>query len=126
MPAYLTLTPAWRPAAVRLSCAALVALACARARRWVRDATGPYPISPLDAPPPEPPAPELDARFRGLRDDLIYSIRSRRYFDVILRPRLTDLGGSDLPRPPERRLMRRRGPSLRTLEGLIALIERRA
>jgi len=125
IPGYLTLTPSWRPAAVRLSCALLVAIACARARRWARDAAGPYPTSPLDAPSPAPPAPVLDARFRGLRDDLIYSTRSRRYFDVILWPRLGELGGSDLARPPERRVLRRRGPSLRTLEDLIALTERR-
>ena len=40
-----------------------------------------------------PPAPELDARFLALRDDVRYSIRSRRYFDVILWPRLVELGG---------------------------------
>jgi len=126
LPAYLSLEQSWRPAFVRLSCAALVAAGCVRARRWVRAAAEPPPISVLDAPPPAPPEAALDARFLGLRHDLIWSTRSRRYFDAILWPRLCALAGPDLPRPAERRWMRRRGPSPSALERLVAEIERRA
>ena len=75
---------------------------------------------------PVPPPPELDSRFLRLRDEVVYSTRSRRYFDAILWPQLGRLAGADLPRPPERRGLRRRGPALATLEDLIARIERRA
>jgi len=127
IPAYVSLSPAWRPAAVRLSCAALVVAGCMRALRWLRGAVGPPPDSPLDAPPPEPPSLELDARFVGLRDDLVSSARSRRYFDVILWPRLSELAGRDLPRPAARRgIFRRRGPAWASLEALVAEAERRA
>jgi hypothetical protein len=82
--------------------------------------------SPFDAPPPAPPEPELDSRFLRLRDEVVYSVQSRRYFDAILWPRLCTLAGTSLPAPPERAGIRRRGPSLAALEDLIARIERRA
>lgn len=126
MPLYLSLDAAWRPLIVRLACAGLVAVACARVLRGLGRAVESDTVSPLDAPPPPVPEPELDSRFVRLRDEVVFSTRSRRYFDAILWPRLTGLAGADLPRPPERRgLRRRRGPSLAVLEDLIAGIERR-
>ena len=126
LPAYLSVEASWRPTVVRVSCALLVGVGCVRARRWVRDALEPHPISALDAPPLVRPAPELDPRFVRLCDDVTFSIRSRRYFDAILWPRLSELAGADLPRPAERRALPRRGPSLSALEVLIAQVERRA
>lgn len=126
MPAYLALPPSWRPVAVRLLCAAAVIAGCVRALRWARGAAAPPVVSPLDAPAPPAAVPELDARFLALREDVIYGTRSRRYFDVILWPRLYALAGTEmLPRPADRRGLRRRGPSLRAIEGLVAEIERR-
>jgi hypothetical protein len=125
LPVYLLISPSWRPAAVRLSCAVVVAFGCVHARRWARDALAAPAMSPFDAPPAPPPAAVLDAGFRKLHDDLIASTRNRRYFDVILWPRLSALAGAELPRPAERRVVNRRGPSLHALEGLIAEIERR-
>ena len=125
LPVYLLIAPSWRPAAVRLSCAVVVAFGCVHARRWARDSLAAPEISPLDAPPAPPPLARLDAGFRKLRDDLIASTRSRRYFDVILWPRLSALAGAELPRPAERRAVNRRGPSLHALESIIARIERR-
>jgi hypothetical protein len=123
MPAYLTLDPSWRPLAVRLACALIVVGGFLRARRWVREAMAGDAGSPIDAPRPAPPAPEMDARFMALRDDVIASARSRRYFDVVLWPRLRDLAGGDLPCPRERRGMRWRGPSLSALASVIRRIE---
>jgi hypothetical protein len=125
LPAYLTVAPKWRPAATRLACAAVVAVGCARACRRARDVVAAYPLSVFDVPPPPPLGPTLDPRFLRLRDDLIASTRRRRYFDVVFWPRLVALGGPDLPRPAERHLSKRRGPSLRALGDLIAYVERR-
>jgi hypothetical protein len=125
LPTYLSVSPAWRPTAVRLACAVIVVAGCARARRWAREALAPLPVSPFDAPPPPPPVVEMDGRFLRLRDDLVSSTRSRRYFDVVLWPRLCDLAGVELPRPPEQRARLRRGPSLKALGALVALVERR-
>jgi hypothetical protein len=127
MPTYLALSPSWRPMAVRLSCAAVVIVGCARALRWARGAAAPSAVSPLDATAPPAPVPELDARFLALRDDVIYGSRSRRYFEVILGPRIDALAGPEtLPRPAFRRGIMRRGPSLRAIEELVAVIEKRS
>ena len=80
------------------------------------------PLSVLDTPPPAPRGPALDERFLRLRDDLVFSSGSQHYFGVFLQPRLRALGGGEVPARPGRR---RRGPSLRTLERLIAEIEQR-
>jgi hypothetical protein len=125
LPAYLTVSPRWRPAAARLAGALVVAIGCARARAWARDAVAPPADAGVDAPPPPPPERVLDPRFLRLRDDLIAGTRRRRYFDVMLWPRLAALAGPDLPRPEERRGPTRRGPSLRAIEGLVARIEER-
>lgn len=126
LPAYLTIAPAWRPLAARLACAAAVAVGCARARGWARDAVTTTALSPFEAPPPPPLEVTLDPRFVRLRDDLIASTRRRRYFDVVLWPRLTALAEpEDLPRPAAPRRASRRGPSLGVLEDLIARLERR-
>lgn len=125
LPAYLTVSPRWRPAAARLAGALVVAIGCARARAWARDAVGPPADAGVDAPPPPPPERVLDPHFLRLRDDLIASTRRRRYFDVMLWPRLAALAGPDLPRPEARRGPTRRGPSLRAIEGLVARIEER-
>ena len=126
MPTYLALSPAWRPVVIRLASAVAVVGGCVRALRWARGAAAPAAVSPLDSPAPPAPGPELDARFLALRDDVIYGVRSRRYFDVILAPRLAALAGPEgLPPVAPRRGLRRRGPSLRTLEALVAEIERR-
>jgi len=123
MPLYLTISPAWRPTAARLACGVALAAGCVRARRRARDAAAAHVPSPFEAPPLPAPAVQLDLAFLRLRDDLVASVRSRRYFDVVLWPKLTALAGAALPCPPRRRVLRRRGPALRVLEGLISRIE---
>ena len=81
IPVYLVLAPSWRPITVRLACALIVAAGCVRAIRRVRRAIGEDAPSALDAPPPSSPAPELDPRFLRARDDVVFSTRSRPYFD---------------------------------------------
>jgi hypothetical protein len=126
IPLYLSLDDSWRPLVVRLVCAVLVGAVCLRVLRAAGAAMQTDTVSPFDTPPPTPPPPEMDSRFLRLRDELVFSTRNRRYFDAILWPRLCGLAGTALPRPPERPGIRRRGPSLATLEDLIARIERHA
>jgi hypothetical protein len=128
LPIYLTMSPAWRPTAVRLACAIALVAGCARARRWARDAVLPGGVSPFEAGPAPPASVQLDPAFLRLRDDLVASTRSRRYFDVVLWPRLVALAGPGpaLPCPARRRVLGRRGPSLRVLEDLVARVERRS
>jgi hypothetical protein len=122
IPGYLTLDPSRRPLAVRLAGAVIVVVGCIRVVGAVRRTRDSEPPSALDAPPPGSRPPTLDERFLRTRDDLLFSRRSQRYFDVFLWPRLRTLGGADLAPPVARR---RRGPSWSTLERLIAGIERR-
>jgi len=123
--AYLATAPRWRPVGIRLVCTALVVIGSVRARRTLRSMMDAYPPSELDAPPVPPPTRELDSVFRRLRDDLLFSTRSRQYFEAILWPRLLDLSGGVLRHPAEER-RGRRGPSLGELRDLIAETERRA
>ena len=126
IPAYLTLAPSWRPVAVRLACAAIVIAACMRLVRGARRSIEAHPTRELASSTPASRMPELDERFLRLRDELVFSVRNRRYFDTILWPQLLRLAGTDLPRPPERRRVRRDGPPLGTLARLIAEVEERA
>ena len=126
IPAYLTLAPSWRPVGARLACAALVIAGCVRVIRGVRRSIEDHPPFALDAPRPPAPPPELNERFVRLRDEVRFSLRSRRYFDTILWPRLARLAGPQLAPPPARRGIRRDGPPLGELERLIAEAEKRA
>ena len=126
IPSYLTLAPSWRPLAARLACALLVAFFCVRIVRSVRGSMAGATPSALEAMPPRAQPPELDERFLRLRDELRFSVRSRKYFETILWPQLCRIGGEDLPLPPERRGVRRDGPSLSALERAVAAVEVRA
>ncbi|HEY7202926.1 MAG TPA: hypothetical protein VIA61_01440 [Methylomirabilota bacterium] len=128
LPIYLTMSPAWRPTAVRLACVLALMIGCARARRWARDAILPGGLSPFEAPPEPPASAHLDPAFLRLHDDLVASTRSRRYFDVVLWPKLVALAGPGpaLPCPPRRRILGRRGPSRHVLEDLVARVEGRS
>ena len=125
LPGYLMVDPSWRSVALRLVGALLVVVGCVRVVRSVRRSIEGGPPSALDAPFPPPRLPARDERFLRLRDDLVFSRASRRYFDTVLWPRLRKLGGDDLPAPPKGGGILRGGPSLRTLDRLIAEIEHR-
>ena len=126
IPAYLMLAPPWRTVGIRLACAAIVVAASLRVMRGVRRAIEESPPFALDAVTPVPAPPEMDERFLRLRDELVFSIRSRRYFDTVLWPRLLKHARTDLAPPPERSGRRRAGPSRDALERLMAEVEQRA
>jgi hypothetical protein len=124
IPGYLSVERSRRPLALRLAGTAIVLAGCVRVVRGLRRALEEPGPAAFDAPATPVSAPELDGRFLRLRDDLVFSARSERYFDTILWPRLRALAADgSLTRPAPRR--GRRGPSLPALEGLIAAIERR-
>ena len=110
MPLYLTISSAWRPTMTRLACATALGVGCARARRRAREAMAAHTASPFEARPLPAPTVQLDPAFLRLRDDLLASVRSRRYFDVVLWPKLTALADrpSTLPYPSRRRVLSRR------------------
>jgi hypothetical protein len=126
LPAYLAVDLSWRAAVVHGTGAVIASIGALRVLRGARRAIGGRPVSPLDVAPPAPPVPVLDAHFRRLRDDVTFSVRRRRHFDAILWPRLVTLAkATALPPPARRGIIRRRGPSLATIESLIARIETR-
>lgn len=125
IPIYLALDAEWRSLLVRVVCAAAVTVGSIRVVRGVRRTAAEHPPSPVDAPPGAPPTVILDEVFLRRRDELTYSVRSRRYFDAVLWPRLLALAGTHLPPPPRRRWASRLGPSRDMIESLIAQIERR-
>ena len=124
IPAYLALGPTWRALTIRLACTAAVVVIGLRVVRGVRRAIDQAPPFELDTVAPAPAPPELDERFLRLRDELRFSVRSRRYFDTVLWPRLVALAGPGLVSPAAAR--RGRGPSRDTLERLVADAEQRA
>jgi len=126
IPAYLTLAPWWRAVAVRLLCVTIVVAVGLRVVRAARRAIEASSGFALDAVTPAPAPSELDERFLRLRDEVVFSIRSRRYFDTVLWPRLQRLAGTDLAAPPAPRGHRRHGPPRDTLARLLAEIEERA
>ena len=123
IPAYLTVPAEWRSFALRAACAAVVALGCRRVIASIRGAHAEVSPSALDVPAAGHRDPQLDERFTRVRDDLRFSVRSRRYFETFLVPRFQRLGGEDLAMPPGRG---RRGPTLPALARTIADLERRA
>jgi hypothetical protein len=125
VPIYLALDAEWRSLLVRLVCAVVVAVGSIRVVRGVRRTAAEHPTSPIDAPPVAPPTAILDEVFLRRRNDLTYSVRSRRYFDAVLWPRLLALAGRHLSPPPRRHWCSRLGPSRAMIENLLAQIERR-
>jgi hypothetical protein len=125
IPIYLAVDAQWRSLLVRLVCAVAVTVASFRVVRSVRRAAADHPPSPADAPPEPPPPAILDEAFMRRRDELTYSVRSRRYFDAVLWPRLLALAGRQLSAPPPRPWLSRLGPPRAMIERLIAEIEGR-
>lgn len=124
IPIYLALDAQWHSTLLRLVCATAVTVGSFRIVRKVRRAAAAHPASTAAAAPVAAPATLLDEVFLRRRDELIYSVRSRRYFDAVLWPRLLTLAGRPLPLPPRRHWCSRLGPSRAIIESLIAEIER--
>ena len=121
----------YRPAAIRLIAASVLLVAVFRVRAFVRASTERPPAWDAERAGEArwAPASSAHTQFEHFHDEMKFSVRSQRYFEHVLWPRLCELarvGGEPaawLDRPPGRRFGR--GPSLEALRVLIASLERR-
>jgi len=121
-PLYVYVEPAWRPPLVRLAAALVLGLALLDLRRGLAERLEAGEPSALDhARAPRRPAVDVPLHFVDLMADVRTALRSRRFFDEVLWPRLAALAARP-PAPPRPR--RGRGPSLAALREVIAAIER--
>jgi len=122
VPVYVFVEPPWRALVVRLAAAFVLGVALLQLRGALAERLAPNGVSALDEARDRPgPEPGLPLRFLDLMHDVRAALRSRRYFDRVLWPRLAALAPGPLVRPPVRP---GRGPSLASLGDVIADIER--
>jgi hypothetical protein len=118
----------YRVAAIRLVAAAVLLLAVMRIRAFVRSAVE-WPSAWEDRAVETAWAPPTHGHFEHFRDEIRFSVRSQRYFDHVLWPRLSALASEAtdppvrLDKPAGRRFGR--GPSLAALGALLDALERR-
>ena len=122
VPVYVFVEPAWRALVARLASALVLGIVLLDLRGILADRLALGGTSGLDdARDRRAPAPDVPLRFLDLIKEVRVALRSRRYFETVLWPRLTAL----TPRPLARPAMRRgRGPSLAGLSDVIAVIEK--
>jgi hypothetical protein len=118
-----------RTTLTRLLTAVVLALAALRVRTLVRWILAREERSSFDVGPATTPGPDR-SRFHQLHDEVRFSARNRRYFDLVAWPRLVGLAQAEmgaaaasLEKPPSRSFGR--GPSLAALQKVIAAIEAR-
>ena len=130
-PAYYYAEPPAKPLVVRLVVGILLGVALVHIRGELRTRMRARSLSALEAARRVPtPEAELAPAFLKLRDELMYSRASQRYFTHILRPHLLALiagrGEKALPEVPARPTWRRllgRGPTTAGLQTLITRME---
>jgi hypothetical protein len=122
VPVYVWVEPSWRPLVARLPSALVLGAALLQFRRALADRVADSGDSALDAAHDRRgPAPSVPHHFRELARDVRAALRSRRYFEKSLWPRLEALTSRPLVRP---RVRRGRGPSLAGLRAVITAIEK--
>jgi hypothetical protein len=122
VPVYFYVEPTWRVLVARSASAFVLGVALLQLRRALAERLEAGGAWALDvarrARGPEPAVPH---HFLGLASDVRAALRSRRYFEKVLWPRLEALTARPLVRPPVRP---GRGPSLAGLRTVIADIEK--
>jgi len=122
VPVYIYVEPSWRALVARSAVAFVLGVALLQLRRALADRLEAGGGSALDAARghrgPEPTVPH---HFVDLASDVRAALRSRRYFERVLWPRLQALAPRPLVRPSVRR---GRGPSLASLRDVITAIEK--
>ena len=123
VPVYVWVEPSWRALVARLAGGVVLGATLLQLRGVAVDLIAAAGASALDAARmargPEPGVPH---HFGDLASDVRTAMRSRRYFETVLWPRLEALAGRPLTRPP---LRRGRGPGAAGLRAVIAEIEER-
>jgi hypothetical protein len=123
VPVYVYVEPGWRPLVARLAAALVLGVVLLQLRRTLIDRLEAAGESALDdARVRRRPEPSVPHHFLDLISDVRTALRSRRYFDEVMWPRLTTFTTATLTRPPARR---GRGPSRTALRALLDAIEMR-
>lgn len=122
VPVYVYVEPSWRALVARLAAALVAGVAVLQLRRALVARLARGGGSALDeARARRGPEPGVPHHFRELRDDVRAALRSRRYFEEALWPRLAAFASRPLARPPVRL---GRGPSLAGLRQALDAIEK--
>jgi hypothetical protein len=123
VPVYVYVEPAWRGLVARLATALVLGVTLLQLRRAVVDRLELGEGSPLDeARVRRRPEPAVPHHFLDLMSDVRTTLRSRRYFEEVMWPRLSAFTSAALGRP---RARPGRGPSLASLRAVLADIEKR-
>jgi hypothetical protein len=123
VPVYVYAEPAWRALVARLASALVLGVVLLQLRRALIDRLEAAGESALDeARVRRRPGPVVPHHFLDLMSDVRTALRSRRYFDEVMWPRLTTFSTATFERP---RVRRGRGPSRAALRALLDAIERR-
>ncbi len=123
VPIYVYVEPALRALVARVAAAFVLGVTLLQLRRVlaeILEATGASPLETTRA--SRAPEPEVPHHYLGLMSDVRAALRSRRYFDNVMWPRLQALSTSPLDRPPVRP---GRGVSLAGLRRVLTVLERR-
>lgn len=121
VPVYVYLEPQWRALVPRLAAALLLGVALLELRGILARRVARHGASALDAARVAPAVePGVPYRLVELRASVRAGLRSRRHFETVLWPRLTELATRPLPLP---RLRRGRGPSLASFRAVVTAIE---
>jgi len=122
VPVYIYVEPSWRALVARSAVAFVLGVALVQLRRVLAERLEDGGGSALDAARghrgPEPTVPH---HFVDLASDVRAALRSRRYFERVLWPRLEALTSRPLVRPSVRP---GRGPSLASLRDVVTAIEK--
>jgi len=123
VPIYVYVEPGLRALVARGAAALVLGVALLQLRRVIGETLEAAGASPLEsARARHVLEPEVPHHYRGLMSDVRAALRSRRYFDNVMWPRLQALSTSPLDRPPVRP---GRGVSLAGLRRVLAALERR-
>jgi hypothetical protein len=121
VPVYVYVEPSWRPLVARSAAAFVLGVTLLQLRRVLAQHLDAQQASGLDAArrlPASPP--EVPAHFLGLTSDVRAALRSRRYFEHVMWPRLTALAAGPLKLP---QLRPGRGPGAAALGRVLDDVE---
>ena len=123
VPVYVFVEPPWRGLVARLASALVLGVALLELRNTLAQKLARHEASALDgARVHRMTEPGVPPRFLALAHEVRAAVRSRRYFEMVMWPRLLALSVRPLHRPPTRRPGR--GPSLASLDDVVTAIEK--